>query len=185
MNCQQIKDELVLLIGADSIPQEIQKHLDSCDDCRAFWTELTAVTDSLGKDEDFYPDDATLESAVNRVDERIDQLEMKKVTDVRSAWFSFVPAAAAVILLVGVSVSAYLMGWFTPGNGQAGLTSPDTAWVTLENGDIDIIQNSSLDYVMYQSTAYDYTASTELLYEELTEEELEYLDENFDVGEIL
>ena len=180
MNCQQIKDELLLLIGADTIPPNIQTHLDTCAECRRFWSELTAAADTLGSDEDFYLDDAALESAVNRVDARIDQLELKKVTNVRSAWFSYVPAAAAVILLVGISISAYLMGWFTSGNGQAGLTSPDTAWVTLENGDVDILQDSNLDYFMYQSTA-----SAELLYDELTEEELEYLDENFDVGEIL
>lgn len=185
MNCQQIKDELLTLVGSETMPQEIQEHLNTCAGCRTFWAELTALTGSLGSDENFYLGETELQSAVDGVDARIDQLEMRKVTDVRSAWYSYVPAAAAVILLVGISISAYLMGWFTRGDGQAELTSPDTAWVVLENGDLDVIDNGSFDYVMYQSTAYDYTASAELLYDELTEEELEYLDENFDVGEIL
>lgn len=182
MNCQQVKDELLLYVGADSIPEDIRKHLDSCTGCRTFWSELTAVAKTIGNDEDFYIGDIELESAVNRVDARIDQLEMKKVTDVRSAWFSYVPAAAAVILLVGISLSAYLMGWFARGDSEAGLSSQDTSWVTIENGDVDIIENSGIDYVVYQS---EYPASAELLYDDLTDEELEYLDENFDVGEIL
>ncbi len=185
MNCQNIKDELLLMAGGGSLPDDIQKHVDGCAECRAFWLELTAMAGNLGSDEDFYLDETELESSIARVEQRIDQLELNKVTDVRSAWLSYVPAAAAVVLLLGISFLAYMMGWFSSGDPGIADKSSDTALWGLENGDMDIIEESSIDYVMYQSATLNYAAPGTLLYEDITEEELEYLDENFDVGEIL
>lgn len=185
MNCERIKDELLTLVGTDGVPRDIREHLDTCVGCRAFWFELSGLSASIGSDEDFYLSGAELESAVNGVDARLDRLEIKKVTDVRSVWYPYVPAAAAVVLLLGISIVAYLLGWFPSGNNQAGVTTPDFDWVSFENGDTDIIDNDNIDYVMYQSAACNYTASRDLMYDDLSEEELEYLDENFDVGEML
>ncbi|UCG60756.1 MAG: hypothetical protein JSV52_10510 [Candidatus Zixiibacteriota bacterium] len=185
MNCQNIQDELLLMAGTERLPDDVQRHLDTCPECRDYWLDLTTTTENLGSEEDFYLDKTELESSIARVEERIDRLELEKVTDVRSAWLSHVPAAAAVVLLLGISFMAYMLGWFSNGEDPSTAGSQDTVWLSLENGDIDAIEESSIDYVMYRSATMNQTTSGELFYENLTEEELQYLEENFDVGEIL
>lgn len=185
MNCEQIQNELLLYIGGYELPNDLREHLDSCSECRAFWTELSSVASGLGGDSDFYLDDAELESSVNRVDERIDSLELEKVIDVRSAWRSYVPAAAAVVLLVGMSLIIYTAGWLGGNGGQAVLPVEDSLLVTVGNGDIDVLNQTDFEYLLYQVSIDGRTATSGDLYDGITDQELEYLEQNFDVGEIL
>lgn len=182
MSCQQYQDEMLLLVGADPLPDELQRHLNSCPSCRAFWSELTSLADAVGNDKDFFLDQATIESAVGSVDRKIDQLELKKVTDMRSAWFSYVPAAAAVVLLVGLSFAVYMLGWFGSNGELADSAVEDTL---LAGGAADVIDETDLDYIL-GGMAVDRSVSTsEILYEDLTDDELQYLEDNFDIGDIL
>lgn len=185
MNCKDFRDELILYIGGHDLPEDIRAHLESCSDCRAFWTELNSVTGNLGKDSDFYLDEAELEASASGVDERIDRLELGRVTDARWAWKSFVPAVAAMVLLVGMSLIIYTAGWLSGNGGQAGLEVEDSLFVTVENGEVDVLSESDYEYILYQVSVDGRAATSEALFDEITEEELEYLQQNFDIGEIL
>ncbi len=184
MNCPYIQDELLLNVGSEVLPDNLQAHLDACSDCRAFWTELCSATRTVGSDEDFFLDQSTIETQVANVDRRIDELELGKVTDVRSAWRSFVPAAAAVVLLVGLSSAVYMMGWFGSGPVLTDRPVEDTLMAQAPNV-MDIIDENDIDYILYEFAADRNASTSELLMEDLTEEELEYLENNFDVGELL
>ena len=184
MNCQNIQDELLLNVGAEVLPDNLQAHLDACPDCRAFWAELSSAARTVGSDEDFFLDQSAIETQVTNVDRRIDELELGKVTDVRSAWISFVPAVAAVVLLVGISFTAYMMGWFGSGSVLTDRPVEDTLMAQADNV-MDIIDENDIGYILYEFAADRKASTSELLMEDLTEEELEYLENNFDVGEIL
>ena len=185
MNCKHIQDELILHIGRPELPDDIRAHLESCSDCRALWSELTSAARGLGSDSDFYLDEADLEASVSRVDDRIDRLELGKVTDVRRAWMSYVPAMAAVVLLVGMSLIIYTAGWLNGNGGQTALGEQDSLFVTVANGDVDDFSESEYEYILHQVSIDSRAAATGVLSGDITEEELEYLDQNFDVGEIL
>jgi len=185
MNCRNIQDELILYTGKRELPPDLQAHVNGCAACRSFWTEIISATAGLGSDSDFYLSETEIEASVSRVDERIDRLELGKVTDVRSAWKSFVPAAAAVVLLVGMSLIIYVAGWLNGDGGQTALDTPDTSFVTLENGDMGALSENDFEYILYQVSIDHLGTGSEVLFDDITEEEIEYLDQNFDVGEIL
>lgn len=181
MNCQYIQDELLLNAGATVLPDNLQAHLDACPDCRAFRAELNSAIESAGVDTDFFLDQSAIEAQVAGVDRRIDELELGKVTDVRSTWMSFVPAVAAVVLLVGLSFTVYMMGWLSLDPEVS--TGPDIDTTTIV--EVDGIDESHISYIIEEHAAIQSASTSELLMEDLTEEELEYLENNFDVGEIL
>jgi hypothetical protein len=96
-----------------------------------------------------------------------------------------VPAAAAVVLVVGVSFMAYMLGWFSGNGQQMAWTHPDSTLVTVSSDIIAEIDDNDMDYFFYGNSSGDYQATGELLLEQMTEEDVRYLDENFDVKEIL
>lgn len=118
MNCKQIQDELLLFVGDEHLPDDIRRHLDVCPECSAFFGEITSQADHLGKDDDFFMTDAELEASVAEVESKIDRLELEKVIDVRSIWRTYVPVAAAVVVLVGMSIVIKMSG-LLEGNGVA------------------------------------------------------------------
>lgn len=185
MTCQQIQDELLLLIGEKHLPEELQKHLAGCEQCRSFYDELTSAVGQIGSDEDFFVGEAEVERMVQKVDEKIDTVELTKVTNISSIVASYVPAAAAVILVVGVSFMAYMFGWFGGNGQQMAWVHPDSTLVDVNPEIIAEIDDNDMDYFFYGSSTGDYQATSNLLFEEMTEEDLKYLDENFDVKEIL
>ena len=84
-----------------------------------------------------------------------------------------------------MSFMAYMLGWFS-GNGQ------QTAWIHPDSTIVDVSPqliaeagDEDTDYLFYGSTAGDYQTTSNMLVEEMTEEDLKYLDENFDVKDIL
>lgn len=185
MNCQHVQDELLLLIDRRQLPDELQEHVDRCDRCRQVWTELCSLRENLGRDEDFEVDDQTVEAIVASVDRRLDKLEMARVTDVRASWMTYIPAAAAVVIIVGISVIVYLSGWLSTNGGQAQAPADDSLWVSLAENDISYLDNTDLTQLISQIGADHDEAIETILLEDITEEELEYLEKTFDVGEIL
>lgn len=185
MNCRQVQDELLLLIDRQQLPDELRRHVDSCEECRRLWTELSALKENLGRDEDFEVDDETAESIVAAVDRRLDQLEMARVTDVRASWMTYIPAAAAVVLIVGISAVVYFSGWLSSNGGQAQAPTNDSLWVSLADSEVSYLDNTDLSQLLSAISVDNDEAMETILLEGMTDEELKYLEENFDVGEIL
>lgn len=185
MNCREIQDELLLLIGQEALPDEIQQHLEQCADCRQLWSELKQQAKAVGSDEDFYVDDATVAHLTAQVDERIDKLELTKVTSISSAWKTHIPAAAAVLIMVGISFTVYLTGWLGGDGQQADVPQSGEPLIVVAEDEVEDIAQEELSDMLGGFFIDGDQAVQAVLQDDLTEIEYEYLDENFDVGDIL
>ena len=155
------------------------------------YEDLNEFKDRLGKNDDFYPDEADLSRLVDGLNDRIDAAEKSKVTPVW--WHKYATTAAAVLLLVSV----YLAGRYTAPN-DIGDTSIiyDYDWTLASTTDAELalamesdtlleFNDSEIEILLHDYTITgDHEAAGNLL-EGLTEEELSYLQGNFDFGEIL
>ncbi len=188
MNCEQAREIIELHFGGDQIPGDLQAHLTECESCRAYYDEMTALARGLGSDidspfsaEDF---DRATAGAVDRIDRQ-------PVIELRPAgWLRPMLRVAAVLLVVGMSYSSYRMG--VESNLGAALDTLQTAdadidrlTVLLEYDTDDELDEDMISILIDDyCTDASYEATTSLL-DDISEEELEYLTENFEVGELL
>ncbi len=187
MTCERAQELLLELFGGEKMTPEVREHLAACADCRSFWRELQDLSGRLGSDEMFAISDEEAEAAVARVDaalvprRRCERPLMSFWHRVRS---NVALPAAAAILVLGISVSLYLS---ETESGLAGFsTSPDVDMgiAELVTGEEDL-DRATVDVLLYDLTAQHASFASELLLEDLTEEELEYLEKSFDVKELL
>jgi len=185
MSCDRFKEELFDYLGFDNLPEHLQEHLNNCPDCQAFWSELNSYGDHLGSDNDFSPNKSVTDSFVWEVNARIDELhEDKKETPVKLLNY-LLPIAASIIILLGISIST----------GYLNNTEPDI--VNTFNGDLyyqigsyleeddDEMEVQFVDELLNDYSTSVVNAPSEQLLDDLTDEEMEYLKNNFDAGDIL
>ena len=179
MKCEKIKEQLDLLFGSDELPEEIQQHLESCEDCRAYHQELRRLSEKLGGDSDFEPSTFDLEKAVAGVGHRIDSQKTPSITPV--SWLRQLSRVAAAVLIVGVSYTTYLIG---QKQGQEPVARVvDT--VLANTADTVEMDDYFVNMLIEDISSDSYFGAGELLLDDLTEEELEYLTENMTVGDLL
>lgn len=180
MNCHEIKEYLLENFGEKTIPAEVEQHIQTCAECREYHEELTRMLDDIGNDSTFYPNSDIVSQAVEAVDKQIDQSELKKSDASTPIWKTFVPVAAALIVVLGTAMVMQMI----PGgdDGTTALSTGDTTIAMVDEIDITaidvetVLETTSDPYLNYSGT---------VLSDDLTEEEYEYLAENFDVGELL
>lgn len=155
---------------------------------------LDDFQDFLGSDEDFLPDDFDLDQAVAGLNEKIDAAE--KTTSIASrpritpAWKQLVASAAAVVLVVGTAYVGVQTGLIqlkeTPSGTASSLdTTTLLSQVNEYESELYALADIDVQVLLQDAVAGDGTASTERLLGDLTEDELEYLEANFDVGDLL
>lgn len=182
MNCKQCQHQLLLYFGQKELPENLQEHLLKCNSCKKHKDELDALAEKSGSDKDFYPDDYMTEQMVKRVNKAIDNLEHSKITKTKNIWHSYIPAAAAVILFVGLSLIGYLYVLKGNDHQQATINNSDSLIVQTENKDLN---TEDLPSLLFEFTAENQENARDLLIDNITDEDLKYLEKNFDVGEIL
>ncbi len=90
-------------------------HLESCDDCREFKTALSRLHTMHGNAEEVEPPASLLPSIMYAVEER------GKAPARASGWLRFaLPAAAAVVLVLGILAGGSLTELIVPSNGTDG-----------------------------------------------------------------
>ena len=144
----------------------------------------------LGRDEDFAPNDLEVEGLVSRLDARLDSLDTPRVQ--RMPWLRHLAAAAVITLLLGATMIGYL------GNGSR-IGDPVSAQLDVltlsaaENGllsflsdaELPLFEDTDVDLLLLEYTSGTGGEAAALLQDQLTDEELEYLSKNFDVGDML
>ncbi len=179
MNCNQVREQLELFFGSGELPEDIRQHLVSCEACRSHQEELRQLSERLGEDADFEPSESDIERAVAGIESRIEASETPSIIPV--SWLRQLSRVAAAVLIVGASYTAYRIG-----QSQA---QPDVAMTTGTVVTTDSDSTEMDDYfvsILIQdfSSGGDFEAG-ELLLEDLTDEELEYLTEHMTVGDLL
>ena len=191
MDCREFKDELLLYFGAEELPAELARHIEECPQCREEYEELQSMSAALGADSDFYPDDITAERLARQVEGRLEA--PAPVTAVGSSWYGVVGLAASIALVASIAffgnflkglpvydsdsqASRLEQGTTTAGDMNLNAAS-DANLYEMSDDEFDILVN---DYV----TGRTYEAAGQLL-DDISEEEFRYLEENFDVGDLL
>lgn len=180
MNCQDIKNELILYVGQSRLPAELADHLKTCLDCRTYIEDLNAVAELAGKDSDFYLSEVELEQAVAGVDRALDKIELEAAGNSVGIWRSYIPAVAALIAIVGISLTLSISGLMDGRVNTVSDLANDTALVS-----VDQLEDTELDGLLVDFALERNDGAGELLLDDLTEEEYQYLTENMDIGDIL
>lgn len=184
MTCAQIQDELLLYAG-DDLPADLADHVAQCAECRRLWSELTAAAAAMGTDDVFAPDPHAALMLERDILQRIAAAPRRRSLPLGG----LLKIAAAVVLVVGSSLISYRVGkqHLTP-SGMAGIDSSieyadtqdyaaaDTAQVDIDESTISILID-------------DYTSTVgepgERLLDDLTTEEMEYLQQNLKAEDLL
>ncbi|MFZ5981473.1 MAG: anti-sigma factor family protein [Candidatus Zixiibacteriota bacterium] len=191
MNCRKFKEELLLSFGGDNLPEELQRHIEECDECRREYEELRAISASLGDDLDFYPDDITAELLTRQVTKKL--VTPLKVSGQRFSWYSVVGVAASVVLVVGIAYFGNFFNSLPIYEGNPRLNSLEMELLNTGRSDMTAavdesyyeISDEEFNILINDFTAgRTYEAAGQLL-NDLSEDEYRYLEENFNVGDML
>ncbi|MDX9856373.1 MAG: hypothetical protein RBT76_01125 [candidate division Zixibacteria bacterium] len=149
----------------------------------------------LGADADFYPDDVEVERMLARVNERIDELggPVSAPVSIRMTpiWKQALASAAAILLVVGAAYVGMQTGLLVPGGGEreTAVVTFDTASLMTEITDYETelyaLTDRGVQTLLQEAVAGDGAVSAERLLGDLTDDEYEYLQATFDVGDLL
>ncbi len=185
MNCEQVKDLLLESFGERVQSEEIAEHLRGCPACREFAEELNELMTVAGTNEDFFPDPEVTESLIAGVETRIDRMESAKATPVHSIWRSYIPAVAALLVVVGFSVTAYMLNMFS--SKHSAQVSPDSnaSLLVIKDADVDSLSSGEVNFILNDYSADHSGTVSGDVYDNVSQEELEYLENNLKAGDIL
>lgn len=185
MKCEKVQDELLLYFGRQELPEQLREHLSGCAECERFWLAAASVAQSLDRDEDFYADESEVEGLVARVDNAIDNIELGKFSRTASIWKTYLPVAAVVALMIGISLIVFLLGSFGSERSQMASDGDDSLLVLYEEGTSAELNEEDMRALLYDFATEQHESASEQLIDDLTEEEYEYLQKSLDIGEIL
>jgi hypothetical protein len=160
---------------------------------------LEALAERLGSESDFSLDDAQVDRMVARVDREIDQLRPAGSYTFRRKflampWLRRATAVAMAVLLVGTGFFAYVEQRAAPQVPSLADVSYETALMSMQKPDVvaaavgtdyDVLDDDAIDQIIYDYTSNARFGAGERLLDDLSEEELNYLQTHFNVGDIL
>ena len=188
INCEKAYELIQLHFGYDELPEDLLDHLAKCDSCRTYYDEMMSLAGDFGSDVDLPFTAEDIDRAVAVVEGRIDR--QPTVVFSPAKWLRPILRVAAVLMVVGLSYSSYQLG--LESNFNAGLDTLQTADAEvdrlailleydadeeIDEGMIGILIDDYCSVISYEATAS--------LLDDISEEELEYLTENLEVGELL
>ena len=182
MNCQLCQQELSDRFGSTGLSEEITDHLSACPDCRKLWDEMNQLSERLGANSDFTPNDDRLDQMVAFVERDINLVARRDSHS--SLRRRLLAIAASAVLMFGVASISYRLGSISDDLTKPGLANSNRLGIdvtdeeeTLDETTISILLD---DYIL--ETGYE---AGELLLEDITDEEFDYLKKNLDVGGML
>jgi predicted anti-sigma-YlaC factor YlaD len=188
MNCYQAREELDLSFGSEKLSDEITRHLNECEACRAYHEQLMRLVAGLGEDQDVDLSPAEIERAVRAVELRI--TPVLTAPAVTLGWLRPVTRFAAAAMIVLVAYGAYEFGKTRPDGAvsESGLmydTGYGTVTAFLQNDDVTEMDDNMVSVLIDEYSASARIGADEALLGDITAEELEYLKKNLEVGELL
>lgn len=138
----------------------------------------------LGEDADFFPNDGEVDRLLARVDQAIDADHKTARIDYRLR--NWIGIAAAVVLMFGASVIGFRYGRDTGTTvGVDTVTVADASVLTAVEEEQMALDNDQVALLIQDITGDYVTGAAERLLDDLTEAEMLYLEQTFDVGDLL
>ncbi|MEW5794908.1 MAG: hypothetical protein AB1772_00980 [Candidatus Zixiibacteriota bacterium] len=188
MNCDKVREELELDFGTNQSSAEVADHLRTCESCRAYRDELINLAPRLGDDDNIALTFAEIEHAVRMVEGRI--APRRSYRPVFRRWLQPLVRVAAAAAIALFAYGAYELGQMQ-GMSEDGVSLTSTG-VTTDNltllltGDL----GTELDDDMVRVLIDEFSSSaplgaSESLLDDISEEEMKYLEEHFEIGDLL
>ena len=178
MKCNEVKNELMLMTKDNELTPSIREHLSRCIDCKAYYEETKNLYKDFASDDLFTLSDSETEDIINKVNQKLDKSNPKIIS-----LFRYLSIAAAVILVLGVTYIARQTGEFDGGKSPI-YSNRDSI---NENENIANILNGDDEmYNLYfEQLNLENSEADEQFWYYLSDEDFEYLEDNFDVKELL
>jgi len=184
MNCNDFKDELLLYFGSNDLPEDLSLHIKECDQCREYYEEHRNLSKNIGTDRDFYPDDFETEILLKQVEDKIDTSSSAPARI--SSWYGVVGLAASIFLVIGISIFGNFfksLPVYDDNSQSSRLDLESITYATVDESYYEMSDDEIQILVIDYMAGRTYEAAGQLL-DDLSEEELRYLEENFDVGDL-
>ncbi len=188
MTCEDCQELVVESFGLSELPADCLEHLQSCTACGLFRAELETLRHRFG-DESLFG--LTERESVHFLDSLSSTIDSPHVTDIRPR-FSFrrFMVAAAVLLVVG---AGGLSVWYTSDSERAewGMVHLDSASDSLLAFAVDLpddtlgLSDRDVQILLRDLSQSRGFEATESLLDDLTEDEMKYLEKNLNTGDIL
>ena len=195
---KNIYDELLLYLGQPELPGNLQKAVEEDEEIRQYWLELQNTSQKLGNDDDFLPSNIDADSFIDELNERIDtSLQTKrtpeKVITYSPSFYKWAGVAAMFILVAGISIFSL---FFNRENGEISSVTIDNRAIayylgldpdiSIDNYDTTLtLSDNEFQVLVDNYTSQEPYQSLEGVIDDISEEEFEYLQKNFDVGDLL
>ncbi|HOP07425.1 MAG TPA: hypothetical protein PLF13_09055 [candidate division Zixibacteria bacterium] len=196
MNCNFVQEELLLWFGRQSqgtIPEELLAHLEKCPDCAAFFEEQQQLASLMPPDELFYPERHEAAVMFQNIEERLDLLDQK-----RTWWQSFkerwrpvlelrkvVPVAASMVLMLTFGMVAQKAVHDTAPSEIQSMTESDNLLNIFSDPALDQPDEPTVNALLWQVNSSYQTNAGDMLVDDISQEEYDYLLENIDVEDLL
>lgn len=185
MKCDLFKDKILECFGDSELPEEIKEHLNHCSECSQYYKELLKLSKEFDKEDAYYPTKEEQNKFVSDLEKKIDRLELKKVTDITPKWKTYIPVAAVIVMILGLALVSQLGNLFNSTDQTNIAENTDSIWINIDKDEIEFVNNENFDNVLIDYSSLDNSLSNELYIQNVSEEEYQYLLDNFDIGEIL
>lgn len=185
MDCREFHEELDLRFPSLDLSDKEKLHLKGCASCQQHWRRLQTMTGTLGSEEDFYWGDSEVERLIGAVNSRInDSAPQERAYRFRLR--RLIPLAAAVILIMSVSLISLFLNNDTPGDKSLyDKFNSDSFYTLLEDPNSAELDEGTVEMLLKDLTSGHAMNAGELLLDDLTLEEFDYLMDNYDVRELL
>ncbi len=195
MNCEHVKDELAVCFGQPEPPQGLLAHLESCQECLQFWNELRGMAGAMPANESFALEPWELDEAVAMVDRAIARQPLPMALRFRAAaqrWFRAVtdmrplPAAAAValVLVISLGTTRFELPAPDPDMSVELLSTSDGLFASIGD-EIDDPGDDAVEALLSNFAQPWHSGTAEILIDDITDDEYEYLLQSLDVGDLL
>jgi len=184
MKCEQFKSNLSLRVGELFLDDEEKMHLNSCPECKQYYKGISALEENLASLEIEPMTDKEFTNLSNNLDSAIEESQSKGVRYYNMLIRYGASLAAVIILLFFSFFHGFKTQVTKPINTDSLLTAlqvPDTTQVS-DNEQID----TPYVNVLVNNYVEDHgSSSSEMLIGDLSQEEMEYLENKMKAGDIL
>jgi len=182
MNCESFKKMISERFGNLYLDEMEKKHLEECSECRQHYEEYGSLEESLKQSEITPLGSVEFAMIQQTLDNNINRYQMKAISFYRLSTH-YGAGAFAVLFLFFVS----LWSGFQYGVYYTESTQPAESYYLADN---EYDESEEYDQQYIELLLNDYTKnngfnSGDLLLDELTADEMEYLQNNLEVGDIL